>query len=75
MSRAEESIDGIALVPLERALLLAAGAMAKPMLRALDAIHVAAALALGPPEALLTYDDRQAAVARLAGIRTTSPGT
>jgi predicted nucleic acid-binding protein len=47
---------------------------AEPMLRTLDAIHVAAALYLGPVEAFVTYDERQAAVARLEGLRTVAPG-
>jgi predicted nucleic acid-binding protein len=73
MSRAGQTIDGLGLAPLERDLLLAAGALAEPMLRALDAIHVAAAVDLGPIDALVTYDQRQAAAARLAGLRTMSP--
>jgi len=75
MSQAEQTIDSIALAPLDRGLLLAAGALAEPMLRALDAIHVAAAVDLGPIAAFVSYDERQSAAARLAGIRTMSPGT
>ena len=56
-----------------RALLLAAGAVSEPSLRALDAIHVVAAAGLAPIDAFVTYDERQAA-ARLAGLRTISPG-
>jgi uncharacterized protein len=73
--RAGELIDALALRPLERALLAAAGALAEPALRALDAIHVASAVDLDSIEAFVTYDDRQAAVARLAGLRTMAPGT
>ena len=43
--------------------------------RALDAIHVASAVALDPIDAFLTYDERQAAAVRLAGLRTVAPGT
>jgi hypothetical protein len=39
-----------------------------------DAIHVAAAIDLSPPDALVGYDERQAAAARLDGLRTVSPG-
>jgi Predicted nucleic acid-binding protein, contains PIN domain len=74
MDRAGETLDGVALVPLDRALLLAAGALAEPALRALDAIHVAAAVDLTPLDGFVTYDERQAAAARLAGLRTVSPG-
>jgi predicted nucleic acid-binding protein len=73
MSRAAQTIDSLALAPLDRGLLLAAGALAEPMLRALDAIHVAAAADLGSTDAFVTYDERQAAAARLAGMRTMSP--
>ena len=75
MDRAGEALDGVALLPLERALLLAAGAFAEPALRALDAIHVAAAVDLAPLDGFVTYDERQAAAARLAGLRTMSPGS
>jgi uncharacterized protein len=74
MSRAEQAIDNLALAPLDRGLLLTAGALAEPVLRALDAIHVAAAVSLEPIDAFISYDERQAAAARLAGLRTMSPG-
>ena len=44
-------------------------------LRALDAIHIASATDLSPLDGFLTYDERQAAAARLAGLRTLSPGS
>ncbi|MGH2973473.1 MAG: PIN domain-containing protein [Solirubrobacterales bacterium] len=74
LSRAGELLDAVALLPLDRALLLTAGALAEPRLRALDAIHIAAAIDFGPLDAFLGYDERQAAAARLAGLRTVSPG-
>jgi predicted nucleic acid-binding protein len=74
MTRAGELLDAVALLPLDRALLLAAGALAEPALRALDAIHVAAAVDLVPLDGFVSYDERQAAAARLAGLRTLSPG-
>ena len=75
LDRAGELIDALALRPLDRALLAGAGALAEPALRALDAIHVASAVGLDPIEAFVTYDERQAAAARLAGLRTMAPGT
>lgn len=39
------------------------------------AIHVATAVDLHPLDAFVTYDERQGAAARLAGLRTTAPGT
>lgn len=74
VARAGDVINAIALVPLDRALLLAAGALSEPSLRALDAIHVAAAAGLTPIDGFLGYDERQAAAARLAGLRTFAPG-
>ncbi len=74
LARAGELLDAVALLPIDRAVLLAAGALAEPALRALDAIHVAAAVDLSPLDAFVTYDERQAAAARLAGLRTVSPG-
>jgi predicted nucleic acid-binding protein len=75
MGRAGEVVDAVGLMPLDRALLLAAGVIAEPFLRALDAIHVASAVDLSPLDAFVTYDERQAAAARLAGLRTVAPGT
>ena len=75
VARAGETLDALALLPVDRALLVAAGALAEPALRALDAIHVAAAAALSPVDAFVSYDERQAAAARLAGLRTVAPGT
>lgn len=74
MDRAGKVVDALGLLPLDRVLLLAAGALSEPALRALDAIHVAAALDLAPVDGFVTYDERQAAAARLAGLRTMSPG-
>jgi uncharacterized protein len=74
LERAGELVEALALRPLDRALLAGAGALAEPALRALDAIHVASAVDLNPIEAFVTYDERQAAAARLAGLRTMAPG-
>jgi predicted nucleic acid-binding protein len=74
MARAGEIVDSVALLPLDRALLLAAGAFTEPALRALDAIHIAAAIDLSPLDGFVSYDERQAAAARLAGLQTMSPG-
>jgi predicted nucleic acid-binding protein len=73
LARAGAVIEILALRPLDRKLLLGAGALLEPALRALDAIHVAAAVDLDPIEAFVTYDVRQAAAARLAGLRTMAP--
>jgi uncharacterized protein len=71
--QAGELLDAVALLPLERPLLIAAGALDEPALRALDAIHVTSALALAPLDAFVSYDERQSAAARIAGLRTVAP--
>lgn len=67
-------LDAIALRPVNRASLAAAGAIDEPRLRSLDAIHLVAAIDLSPIDAFVSYDERQAAAARLAGLRTMAPG-
>ncbi len=66
-------LDALALARLDRAVLLAAGAITEPTLRALDAIHVATAVDVAPVDAFVTYDQRQAAVATLAGFQVVAP--
>ncbi len=73
LERVRDLIEVLALRPVDRPLLIGAGALAEPALRALDAIHVASAVDLDPIEAFVTYDERQAAAARLAGLRTMAP--
>ena len=73
LERAGELLEAVAMLPLSASILAAAGAISEPALRALDAIHVAAAVAVAPFEAFVTYDERQAAAARLTGLRTTAP--
>lgn len=73
LEQAGELFESIALLPVDRALLIGAGALDEPVLRALDAIHVTAALSLVPLDAFVSYDERQSAAARLAGLRTMAP--
>jgi uncharacterized protein len=73
--QAGELLGALALVPLDQALLVTAGTLSEPFLRALDAIHVATAIDVLPVEAFISYDERQGAAARLAGLRTVSPGS
>jgi predicted nucleic acid-binding protein len=74
LGQAGRLIDSMALRPVDDALLIGAGMLAEPALRSLDAIHVATAVHLYPIDAFVTYDKQQAAVARLAGLRTVAPG-
>jgi predicted nucleic acid-binding protein len=46
-----------------------------PLLRSIDAIHIATALAIGDADlAFVTYDDRQADAARAVGLHVVQPG-
>jgi uncharacterized protein len=73
LEQATDVLEAVALLPVDRAVLLTAGAFTEPGLRALDAIHVASAIDASPIEAFVSYDERQAAAARLAGLRTVTP--
>ena len=74
LRRAGEILDTLSLRPVDDALLIGAGMLAEPDLRSLDAIHVVTALHLYPIDAFVTYDKRQAAVARLVGLQAVAPG-
>ncbi|MFN0152765.1 MAG: type II toxin-antitoxin system VapC family toxin [Gaiella sp.] len=75
LARSSDVLETLALLPLDGTLLIAAGAIAEPALRTLDAIHVAAALDVAPTDGFVSYDERQAAAARLADLRTFAPGS
>ncbi|HLA93527.1 MAG TPA: type II toxin-antitoxin system VapC family toxin [Actinomycetota bacterium] len=75
VSRAREVLEGVALVPLDDAILRGAGDLSPAGLRTLDAIHLATALSLAEDvTTLVTYDERLAEAAAAAGIAVTAPG-
>jgi uncharacterized protein len=63
----------IAQIPVSEAVLDSAAMFPDPMLRSLDAIHLASAQAIAGVTALLAYDKRLAEASRLAGITVVSP--
>lgn len=67
-------IAATALMPLNRQIAISASDIDVPGLRALDAIHIATALALPDTDGFVTYDERQAAAARLCGLDVFAPG-
>ena len=72
--RAVDVLDRIALMPIDRAVLDAAGEFGPPDLRSLDAIHLATALSVGTELAgLVTYDARLAAAAARSRIGVWAP--
>jgi len=71
---ARRLFEGMRLVRLDEPLLDRAGELSPQGLRSLDAIHLAAALALGPDlGVLLTYDSRLAEAARSVGLAVEAP--
>lgn len=70
---ATEHLRGFFLVDLSRDVRDLAAKVA-PELRSLDAVHLATALSLDVDLDFVTYDDRQAAAARAAGLRVVQPG-
>jgi uncharacterized protein len=66
-------LAGLALVPLDDALLDSAGALPTVGLRSVDALHIASALRLAPVSAVITYDVRMQDAARDAGLHVLAP--
>jgi predicted nucleic acid-binding protein len=73
IERTTELLEAVALLPLDRKLLTAAGKLGEPLLRSLDAIHVTAATRIKDLDGFVSYDERQSAAARLVGLRTVGP--
>ena len=74
VARARRLLDWISLIHLDDALIDAAAELQGDALRTLDAIHLAAAQALGDGlTELITYDRRMAAAARDLSLPTGAP--
>jgi predicted nucleic acid-binding protein len=74
LTRARGLLERIGLLALDDTLLDAAGALAGSTLRSLDAIHLAAAQALGTELAeVITYDHRMAQAAVGLGLAVSAP--
>ncbi len=73
-ARVVEYIEGLDLVRLGSAVVRRAAALPPPVVRTLDAIHIATAIEIGDLDAFVTYDDRQAEAARALGLPVVSPG-
>lgn len=74
-TRADAVLDALVLVRLDEPVLARASSLKDPQLRALDAIHLAAALSLGDdPVAFITYDARLARAAESEQLRVLHPG-
>lgn len=66
------SLSGIGIVPISHVVAEFARTIDPPMLRPLDAIHLASAITIGAHE-LWTYDQRLAEAAELVGFRVRAP--
>jgi predicted nucleic acid-binding protein len=75
LPRARKAIGTLILIRLEDDLYESAADLYPPLLRSLDAIHLAAALSLGSDLAgVVTYDGRLADSARALGLAVEAPG-
>jgi predicted nucleic acid-binding protein len=73
---AEDLLDDVSLMPVDRLVTMAAAWIRPWTVRSLDAIHLASARMLNPGlEALVTYDQRMADAGRDAGLRVLAPGS
>lgn len=74
MTRARRLLQRLSLVRIDDALLEAAAALDPDILRSLDAIHLAAAQVFGDElTAVVTYNGRMTAAARLLELRVHAP--
>ena len=72
--RAREVLDAVTLVSVSSSVFEDAGRLDPPVLRSLDAIHLASALDLGDDlDGLITYDDRLADAAFSNGVAVVAP--
>lgn len=74
LANVREGLRRVDLVAIDDRILDAAGILEPGVLRTLDAIHLATALALGDDlDAIVTYDERMLAAARSLGLPTAAP--
>ncbi len=74
LATAREGLRRVDLIGMDDRILDAAGTLEPQVLRTLDAIHLATALAVGDDlEAIVTYDQRMVDAARLIGLTTATP--
>ena len=74
LARVRDALRRIDLISIDERVLDVAGRLDPTVLRSLDAIHVATALALGDDlDVVVTYDTRMIKAASLLGIATATP--
>lgn len=73
--RVQHVLASCTLIRLDTTLMRLAEHVGPPLIRSLDAIHLATALSIGDyPEAFITYDDRLATAARTLKFNVLQPG-
>lgn len=74
LATVREGLRRVDLIGIDDRILDAAGTLEPQVLRTLDAIHLATAMAVGDDlEAIVTYDERMVVAARLMGLSTATP--
>lgn len=74
LATVREGLRRVDLIGIDDRILDAAGTLEPQVLRTLDAIHLATAMAVGDDlEAIVTYDERMVDAARLLGLPTATP--
>lgn len=74
LATVREGLRRVDLIGIDDRILDAAGILEPQVLRTLDAIHLATAMAVGDDlEAIVTYDERMVEAARLMGLATATP--
>jgi uncharacterized protein len=74
LATVREGLRRVDLIGIDDRILDTAGTLEPRVLRTLDAIHLATAIAVGDDlAAILTYDERMIEAARLLGLATASP--
>jgi predicted nucleic acid-binding protein len=74
LAMVREGLRRVDLIGIDDRILDAAGTLELQVLRTLDAIHLATAMAVGDDlEAIVTYDERMIDAARLMGLSTATP--
>ncbi len=74
LAAVREGLRRVDLIGIDDRILDAAGTLESQVLRTLDAIHLATAIAVGDDlQAIVTYDERMLDAASLLGLRTATP--
>jgi predicted nucleic acid-binding protein len=74
LATVREGLRRVDLIAIDDRILDSAGILEPQVLRTLDAIHLATAMAVGEDlDAIVTYDERMVEAARLLGLSTATP--